>query len=321
MGFSDRDYAKADYQGGGGGGGGPRGPYMSGPMRGGVGGWSITKWLIVINVAVFVIDMLFLQTVAIGPYSKIEMGVLKYYGHFSIDTAIQNYEVWRFLTFQFLHGDLFHLGFNMYALYIFGNLVERYLGSGRYLWFYLLSGIAGPLAYMGIVWLELLELRTWVPMVGASAGVFGVLIATARLAPEGKVQLIIPPMPMKLKHFALLLVGIAVFVVLTRGNNAGGEAAHLGGALVGFLLIGRPGIDLLSFLVRLWPFGKGKRVGVQGTSESVNAGNWQKKMDEMRKLQEEVDRILLKIDQEGMQSLTDKEKQTLVRATELQRGG
>jgi len=89
------------------------------------------------------------------------------------------------------------------------------------------------------------------PLVGASAGIFGVLIAGARIAPDTTVMLIFPPIPMRLKTLALVFLGIAVLTVFEHGFNAGGEAAHLGGAAVGAGLIARPHVldvfDQLSF--------------------------------------------------------------------------
>src|SRR5665647_862095 len=85
--------------------------------------WSVTTWLIVINVAVFVIDSL------LG-------GPLEYLGYFSVAKAIYHLQIWRFITLQFLHANLQHIGYNMIALFFFGPIAEQYLGSKRYLAFY-----------------------------------------------------------------------------------------------------------------------------------------------------------------------------------------
>jgi membrane associated rhomboid family serine protease len=76
-----------------------------------------------------------------------------------------------------------------------------------------------------------------VPLVGASAGIFGVLIAAAHVAPNAMIMMMFPPVPMRLRTLAWVFIAIAVYTVFTRGRNAGGEAAHLGGAIVGFLLM------------------------------------------------------------------------------------
>src|SRR5947207_11272537 len=77
----------------------------------------------------------------------------------------------------------------------------------------------------------------WTPLVGASAGVFGVILACAYIAPEAMVQLILPPVPLKLKWFAYGYVVVAAWNLLRGGANAGGDAAHIGGAIAGFFFI------------------------------------------------------------------------------------
>ena len=189
-----------------------------------MGLWSVTTWLIAINVAVYVADGL-------------SGRLLSDWGFFSALTAIYYLQVWRFITFQFLHASFSHIFFNMLALYFFGPLVEGYLGSRRYLAFYLLCGTAGAAMYL-ILWaFGLLHAGAQTPLIGASAGIFGVLVAAAKVAPDATVMLLFPPIPMKLKVMAWIMIGIAVFTVFGNGHNAGGEAAHLGGAALGALLI------------------------------------------------------------------------------------
>ncbi|MFZ4573680.1 MAG: rhomboid family intramembrane serine protease [Phycisphaerales bacterium] len=154
-------------------------------------------------------------------------------------------QFWRFVSFQFLHAGLMHIAFNMFGLYMFGPMVESRLGRQKYLAFYLTCGLFGGFAYF--VLNALGELFGNLPfvlindpdtsLVGASAGVFGVIVACARISPDTTVQLIIPPVPVKLKFLAYAYIGIAVFTVITGGRNAGGEAAHLGGAAAGFFFI------------------------------------------------------------------------------------
>ncbi len=203
--------------------------------------WSITTWLIVINVAVHIVNSMVLVTVTSGGRQE-TFRLLSALGHFSVATAIQDAQVWRFITFQFLHADLWHLLMNMFGLYFFGPLIENYLGPRRYLAFYLLCGIAGPVGYM-ILWatgdITTLAMTAHVPLIGASAGVFGILIAAAHIAPE-TIVLVYGIIPMRLKVMAWLLLAIAVYITFTSGHNAGGEAAHLGGAVLGWLLIRNP---------------------------------------------------------------------------------
>jgi membrane associated rhomboid family serine protease len=218
MGFYDRPYARGNY-----------GQSTVGAMR----MWSVTTWLIVINVAVFLLNSI-LRT------SEFPAGILDHWWHFSAATALYHLQLWRFITFQFLHANFQHILFNMIALYFFGPMVESWLGPRRYLAFYLLSGMGGAAMYL-LLWAGgVLVTDATVPLVGASAGIFGILIAGAMIAPNTTVMLLFPPIPMKLKVFALILLGLAIWAVLFQGDNAGGQAAHLGGAAVGAALTRYP---------------------------------------------------------------------------------
>jgi membrane associated rhomboid family serine protease len=152
--------------------------------------------------------------------------------YFPSTGGIQGFEFWRFFGFQFLHAHLPHLLFNMLALFFFGPMVERYLGSKRYVAFYLLCGMFGALMYMllnlgGILASSsipgLLFNDPATPLVGASAGVFGVLMAGAYMAPNATVLLFFF-LPMRLRTLAYALVVIAFITVFRGGANAGGEA-------------------------------------------------------------------------------------------------
>jgi membrane associated rhomboid family serine protease len=214
---------------------------------------SVTTWLIIINVAVFIIDsVLFQQSLrAFGPgavrvppqlrwyYGLPQSGPLEAWGYFSMTKAIGQLQVWRFITFQFLHADTSHIFSNMLSLFIFGPIVESYFGRLRYLIFYLLCGVAGAGCYLLLLSVHILK-GADMPLVGASAGIFGVLVAGAVLLPNAKILLLIPPIPIKLKYLALILVGWATYVAFNNKSNAGGQAAHLGGAALGFLLIRYP---------------------------------------------------------------------------------
>ena len=230
MGIYDRDY------------------YRNPPHRSAFGRtvnpWSVNTWLIVLNVAVFILNNLIVQNVfdsdgdLLGHFHPIET-----YGWFSVTTALGHLQLWRLVTFQFLHAGFDHILFNMIALFFFGPLIESYLGSRRYLAFYLLCGVAGPVMYVVLWQVGLLSGGPSTPLVGASAGIFGVLIAGATVAPNSEV-LIWGVLPMKLRTFAWVLLAIAAYTVFQHGatgsNNAGGQAAHLGGAAAGYALVRYP---------------------------------------------------------------------------------
>lgn len=199
MGLYDRDYYRQPSGGGG-----------FGSFR----AWSVTTWIIAINVAVFFLDA----------FSEHQ---LTYLGAFSISQAIWGLQLWRFITFQFLHAGVSHIFFNMLSLYFFGPIMEGYLGARKYIAFYLLCGIGGPLGFTAIHYLGFIPDGS---LIGASAGIFGVLIGAATIAPEGRVSLLFPPVTLTLKQMAWIFIGIALYMIFTSGANAGGEAAHLGGA-------------------------------------------------------------------------------------------
>jgi membrane associated rhomboid family serine protease len=290
--WRDRDYSRAGYDDG----------YGASPMRR-MSNKSVVFWLIAINVAVFVLDGV-LGTRANGHY-------LTQIGAFTWEEAIRGGQFWRFLTFQFLHAGLGHIFFNMLALYFFGPMIESYLGSRRFLAFYLLCGIAGAIAYIGLWLMGFYVSSATVKLVGASAGIYGVLLAAARIAPNTKVMLLFPPIPIQLRTMAWIFVGIATYYVLTAGSNAGGQAAHLGGAALGFLLIRKPG--LLNFADGLG--GKWRQMQARQTQRSA-----QRRHQQEQRERQQVDAVLDKVRREGLQSLTDREKRILQRATDNQRG-
>ena len=261
---------------------------------------------------------------SVGVATFQNMSFLKRWGFFSTSTAIvgvnaqgglEGAQLWRFISFQFLHANFWHVFMNMFGLWIFGPLVERQLGRKRFLAFYLLCGIIGGLLYLllnvaGGVLADygmnsvpfLLPNDPHLPLVGASAGVFGVLFAGAYLAPNMTVLLFFV-IPMRLVTLAYGLVILAVFTLWTNGENAGGEAAHLGGAAAGFYFIRHQQHlhGFFDFLGRVDPTSrsfKGKRVKAGASSpRAIDAA--------------EVDRILAKIHEKGLHSLTAKEKRTL----------
>ena len=289
MGIQDRDYYRDDA------GVSHTAPPALGSAVGRMRYWSVSTWLIALNVAVFVIDLMLAgagvgyghlltvndagrgvevfasipranQLLATGDYVALggAMHFLERWGYFSFTQTFGHLQVWRLLTFQFLHAGAWHLFGNMIGLYFFGPLVEAYLGRRRFLAFYLLSGVAGPILYCGFAAAGLLHTSAYTPLIGASAGIFGILIASAVVAPNATI-LVYGIIPMQLKTAALLLLAFAAYMVFTNGKNAGGEAAHLGGAAVGFLLIRHPG--WLNWAERLAPdrlFGKPSQMQYRG---------------------------------------------------------
>jgi membrane associated rhomboid family serine protease len=205
-------------------------------------GAPVTTALIVLNVSVYLLDWVLWQsgrgvTVLVPGSGLLQFKFLNFYGHFSATMALYRLELWRLITFQFLHANIIHLAMNMIGLYIFGPMVERHLGSARFLRFYLICGVGGAVMYLLLLTKHILIGAPWLPLVGASAGLFGILIAASQMAPNAMVMMLFPPIPMRLRTLARALLLFAVWTIFTQGANAGGEAAHIGGAIVGFLLM------------------------------------------------------------------------------------
>lgn len=227
---------------------------------------SITTALIISNIVVFLINnmvevpALYGVASATSPESE---PVLFVRGAYSWFTCFGEGQLWRLITYQFLHANLWHLVFNMWALYFFGYAVEYFMGARRYLIFYLSCGVTGALfssllfgvgvlnvpeasfveqytplgdllSYAGLSPQEFWKL---IPMVGASASIYGVLVAVAFLYPRSMVQLIFPPIAMTMRTFALLVLTIAFLTVTFNGSNAGGEAGHLGGIILSAVIM------------------------------------------------------------------------------------
>ncbi len=298
MGFNDRQYSRNNpYQ--------QRPSFSFGPS---LDKSSFTFKLLIINIIVFFVDNLFLR----DPHTKI--GLLENIGHFSAQTAILDFQIWRFFTFQFLHADAGHLLGNMIALYFFGYMVEQYFGSKRFLAFYLLSGAAGALAYIVLWQFGFYGASVVTPLVGASAGIYAILIAGAKIAPNTKVLLMMI-IPVSLKTLAWGLIAYNTFNVLTEGSNAGGQAGHLGGAALGYFLLTKP--HLLNFADRL------SSPIPTSSPKTKNNKKYKKKFDKeiqkRRDQQDIVNKILDKVKAQGLQSLSEKEKKLLQKETDRQK--
>ncbi len=246
----------------------------------------MVKYLIIINCAVFLLQVL-------------AKGRIEYLFAAEVNSNLGILQVWRLVTFQFLHGSFGHLFANMLGLYFFGTAVERTWGSRHFLRFYLFCGALGGVLYMLACTFG--YLGRGVPLVGASGGVLGVMVACAVMFPQIKVLLFfILPIPIRVL-VAFITFGY-VINVLQRGNNAGGDLCHLGGMATAVAWI-----FLTPALSRM--------------TEKRQEGAYQRKLDQERALQYEVDRILAKVHEKGIHSLTRKEKQILQHATESQRRG
>ena len=143
------------------------------------------------------------------------------------------FALWQILTYGFLHGNVMHIAFNMFALWMFGRELEWLMGSQRFLIYFLVCVVGAALVQLLVAGFQ----GGLYPTVGASGGVFGILLAYGLTFPNRIVMLLFPPIPMKAKYF-VLFYGLLELYLGVSGNAPGvANFAHLGGMLFGFLLL------------------------------------------------------------------------------------
>ncbi len=158
------------------------------------------------------------------------------------------FKPWQVLTHMFMHGGIWHIFFNMYTLLMFGIVLERRLGSGKFLIFYFVTGLGAVALHTGTQWLEAQYfmnagdfeaytsiLRT--PTLGASGAIYGVLIGYAMCYPDSRLTLLFPPVTLTAKWFVIIFAVIELFTGISGIHDGVAHFAHLGGMLFGWLLI------------------------------------------------------------------------------------
>jgi len=215
---------------------------------------------------------------------------------------------WTPVTYMFMHHDIFHILFNMLWLFWMGKIFEEYLGNKRLINLYIMGGLAGALFYVLAynAFPLFSESVTIATVIGASASVMAIVVATATLLPDYTIYLMFIG-PVKLKWVAIFYVVID-FLSIT-GPNAGGEIAHLGGALLGFIYIKqlKGGRDWTKSVDNM--FTQRPKVKVASQNKS-----YQQQSTSIPR-QEEIDHILDKISHSGYESLNKHEKEVLFRAS------
>jgi membrane associated rhomboid family serine protease len=223
--------------------------------------------------------------------------------------------VWQLLTFQFLHAGLWHLLFNLLALYFFGRMVEERLGKAAFLKVYFLSGVAGGMlqALLGLI----SPARFGMEVLGASAGVFGLITAATMLEPDSIILLFFI-LPLRARYFLYAIAAISLFYIVVPSGSPVAHGAHLGGILgawaymhygpaVGELLARRRSRTLRSRPRELIKVNHGK----PGWGRKPPAAE---EIPPEEFISREVDPILDKISAHGIQSLTPTERKILEEA-------
>lgn len=186
----------------------------------------VTRLLIIANVLVYGLQLLtgnqLIVSFALWPLGP---------GLYANDPT---FEIWQLVSYAFLHGGWTHLFFNMFALYMFGSEIERLLGARRFIVYYLVCVVGAAIAQLIVM--QIMG-RDPFPTIGASGGVFGVLLAFGMAFPRRKLMLLFPPIPMPAWLF-VTLYGVMELVLGVTGTQQGvAHFAHLGGMAAGFVLL------------------------------------------------------------------------------------
>lgn len=236
---------------------------MNGYGRGFLSLPTVVKNLIMINVIMLLAQMVIGSTMGYNLN-----GLLGLYFPRS-----ESFKPLQILTHMFMHAGFWHLFFNMYALFIFGQVLEKVWGPKRFLIYYLVCGLGAALVHETVIAFEYnnlvkqlspeqiqrvideggallarnrgftdpamqqLQILLNTPTVGASGAVFGILLAFGVLFPNTQLMLLFPPIPIKAKYFVLAYGGIELYLAFTQPGSNIAHAAHLGGMLFGYILI------------------------------------------------------------------------------------
>ncbi|MHC5111328.1 MAG: rhomboid family intramembrane serine protease [Planctomycetota bacterium] len=303
MGWQDRDYAQGPSQRGIGGPHGGLGPGVPGGGYGGGPFWlirgSIVTTLIVVNVGIFLLQSFF-------PQSR---NILYGWGSLTGGSVLHG-QVWRLITAQYLHHpeSLWHVAFNMLALYFLGRSLESIWSWKRFLTVYTIAGLAGNLFFVLLVTQGVIHPDT--PAVGASGCIYGLIGIVAVKFPNA-VLLIYGIFPVKMRNAAIFLGLFAAFTIWRRGSNFGGEACHFAGLVFGVWWAWRG--------EAWWSRTEWRLPGKRSRSTAIPRG-FNAKVKQRRRDAETVDRLLRKIHEGGgIHTLSDTEKAELRDATERER--
>ena len=200
----------------------------------------VTKNLIIINVIVFLASLLN-ENFMIGTFAL-------FY------PTSPYFHWWQVITHMFMHGGFWHIFFNMYTLLIFGCVVERIIGSKKFLLFYFICGLGAVALHLGVEYLQMqsymqgaalgnataiqnIAMIKNTPTVGASGAIYGVLMGYAMLFPESRMTLLFPPVTLSAKWMVVAFAAIELLTGVTGWASGIAHFAHLGGMLIGWLMI------------------------------------------------------------------------------------
>jgi rhomboid family protein len=285
MGWQDRDYAKP----------GSQGPFVGGPTIGGtLRRWPVWKLLIAVNVVVYFLCSMTSQGGQVSQSPIFVFGAM-------VTPYVQKGQIWRLVTSDYLHWNMWHIGVNMLGLYFLGRPLEDVWGRKKFFIVYSLAGILGSLFYM------LLNMIGWLQLgvaAGASGCILGLLGAAAIMFPHAQVWVYFL-FPVKIRTAAIVMGLGYAYSVLFSTKNAGGNACHLVGLVFG-----------------VWWAMKGdrwwSRLASSRRAHVVRQPGFHERVTRRRADAELIDKILTKVHTTGMASLSDQEKRSLIEATRRQ---
>tara|TARA_B100001540_G_scaffold45874_1_gene40932 strand:+ start:2320 stop:3189 length:870 start_codon:yes stop_codon:yes gene_type:complete len=265
--------------------------------------------IILINIIIFVsISILEVFITLSGGGSLFRVVINKLMLPASFTTFIL--QPWSLISYFFLHLSFGHILWNMLFLYWFGKIIHDNIGNNAVISLYILGGIIGGLSYMALF--------NIIPfygdrvseslMLGASAGVFSIVAGSATLLPNYTFYLLFLG-PVRIKYIALFYILLSFFDV--TGSNAGGEIAHIGGALIGYLFIKQlqKGVNMGDGVIKIINLFNRKNSSKKEKEFTIN------KETSFDISQDEIDKILDKISESGYSSLSKKEKEKLFNAS------
>lgn len=188
----------------------------------------VTRALLISNVGIFLLQQMFPEALvihfALWPFGSESLS----------DGTVLGFQVWQLVSYGFLHGGMTHLLFNMLALWMFGGAIERLFGSRPFAIYYIACVIGAAIAQLIVI-----EFFTggFYPTLGASGGVFGLLLAFGMMFPHQRIMLLFPPIPMPAWVFVTGYGAVELFLGVTGSQAGVAHFAHLGGMAAGFAII------------------------------------------------------------------------------------
>jgi len=213
-------------------------------------------------------------------------------------TLVKKGYIWQLFTYMFLHGDFFHILFNMFILWMFGRSIEEEWGTKEFVKYYFITGIGAG------VFTFILSINSSIPTIGASGAIFGILVAYAMLFPDSLIYVWFL-FPVKAKYLVMFFAILELIASVRYTPDGIGHFAHLGGMVVGYLYL-KSDRRLFGFLKFF------KKIKYKKKLRTLH-----KKREKTEELMKRVDQILDKINQVGYDNLSKEEKKILEKASHI----